>query len=266
MTSQSANPLVVVNRRDDGVAILTLEQPPVNAMDNALLEALALAAESLRDDATVRAVVLTGSGEKAFAAGARLDEFAGMLGDRSEIRHHTELSGWALRSVERLPQPVIAAVQATAMGGGLELALCCDLIVVDERAKLGVPEVSLGLIPGAGGTQRLPRRIGSARAAEAILLARPMGAARALEIGLVNEVAPAGESLAHALAIAARIAELPARAVQAAKHALREGRDLPLREGLALEREQFEGVLQTADAREGVQAFLQRRPASFQHE
>jgi enoyl-CoA hydratase len=262
---ESSRTLVTVDPRDDGVTVLTLSQPPVNAMDNALLEQLALAAESLREDPNTRAVVLTGSGEKAFAAGARLDEFAAMLGHRSDIRHHTELSAWALRSVERLPQPVVAAVQASAMGGGLELALTCDLIVVDERARLGVPEVSLGLIPGAGGTQRLWRRVGPTRAAEMILLARPIDAARALELGLVNEVAPTGEALERALAMATRIAQLPARAVQAAKHALREGRDLPLREGLALEREQFEAVLQTDDAREGVQSFLERRPPAFRH-
>jgi enoyl-CoA hydratase/carnithine racemase len=160
---------------------------------------------------------------------------------------------------------VIAAVQATAMGGGLELALCCDLIVVDERARLGLPEVSLGLIPGAGGTQRLWRRVGPARAAEAILLAQPLTPARGLEIGLVNEIAPAGAAAEHALALATRLAGLPARAVQAAKRALRGGFDLPLQEGMALEREQFESVLGTADAREGVQAFLERRRPSFRH-
>jgi len=258
-------PLVTIDRRDDGVAVITLEQPPVNAMDNALLQALANAAESLHGDGEVRAVVLTGAGDKAFAAGARLPDFAAMLGDRAAIRHHTELSGWALGAIERLPQPVVAAIQASAMGGGLELALCANLIVVDQRARLGLPEVGLGLIPGAGGTQRLWRRIGMGRATEVILLARPMDAARALEIGLATEVAPAGQALAQALVVAARLAELPACAVQAATRALRAGADLPLREALALERELFEGVVQTADAREGVHAFLEHRPASFHH-
>jgi enoyl-CoA hydratase/carnithine racemase len=188
-----------------------------------------------------------------------------MMDERAAIRHHTELSRWALTALGRLPQPVIAAIQASAIGGGLELALSCDLAVADERARLGLPEVSLGLIPGAGGTQRLWRRIGPLRAAEAILLAQPLSAERACEIGFINEVAAAGEALSRALVLATRLAELPARAVQAALRALRAGQELTLHAGLELERELFETVLTSDDAHEGVQAFLQRRAPAFRH-
>ena len=159
----------------------------------------------------------------------------------------------------------MAAVQAAAVGGGLELALSCDLIVADERARLGVPEVGLGLIPGAGGTQRLPRRIGAARAAELVLRGRLLKAAEAERIGLVNEAVPVGTALDRALELAAELASRPAVAVQAAKRAMRIGSELPLSEGLDVEHTEFLATLASADAREGVDAFLNRRRPQFVH-
>jgi enoyl-CoA hydratase/carnithine racemase len=230
-----------------------------------VLEALLGAVESLEADPGVRAVVITGTGEKAFASGADLPEFVQMLDAPDEIAYHTSLTRRLFGTISALRQPVVAAVQAAAVGGGLELALSCDLIVADERARLGVPEVGLGLIPGAGGTQRLPRRIGAPRAAELVLRGRLLKAGEAQQIGLVNEVAPEGTALDRALELASELAARPAVAVQAAKRAMRIGFGLPLSEGLDAEHTEFLATLASADAREGVDAFLNRRRPEFVH-
>jgi enoyl-CoA hydratase/carnithine racemase len=252
-------------RRDDAVGVVTIDNPPVNTLGNPVLEALLGGVESLEADPAVRAVVITGTGEKAFASGADLPAFVQMLDSPDEIAYHTSLTRRLFGTISALRQPVVAAVQAAAVGGGLELALSCDLIVADERARLGVPEVGLGLIPGAGGTQRLPRRIGAARATELVLRGRLLKAADAERIGLVNEVAPEGTTLDRALELACELAARPAVAVQAAKRAIRIGLGLPLSEGLDAEHTEFLATLASADAREGVDAFLNRRRPQFAH-
>jgi enoyl-CoA hydratase len=252
-------------RRDGAVGVVTINNPPVNTLGNPVLEALLGAVQSLQDDPGIRSLVITGTGEKAFASGADLPEFVQMLDSPDEIAFHTSLTRRLFGTISELRPPVVAAVQAAAVGGGLELALSCDLIVADERARLGVPEVGLGLIPGAGGTQRLPRRIGAARAIELVLRGRLLKAADAERIGLVNEVAPEGSALERAVELAAEIASRPAVAVQAAKRAMRIGIGLPLNEGLDVEHDEFLGTLASEDAREGVDAFLNRRPPEFVH-
>jgi hypothetical protein len=157
---------VVRTEVDDGVAVVVVDSPPVNSLSNEVLEELERAAIALRDDVGVRAIILTGTGDKAFLAGADLEELGQALGQRKWIEHHTSLTRRTLGLWEELSQPVIAAVQASALGGGLEFALVCDLIVADPRAKLGSPEVTLGLIPGGGATQRLPQRVPPAVAKE----------------------------------------------------------------------------------------------------
>ena len=188
-----------------------------------------------------------------------------MLDSPDEIAYHTALTRRLFDTISALRQPVVAAVQAAAVGGGLELALSCDLIVADERARLGVPEVGLGLIPGAGGTQRLPRRVGPARAAELVLRGRLLKASEAEQIGLVNEAAAEGNALVRALELASELASRPAVAVQAAKRAMRIGLELPLSEALDAEHTEFLATLASADAREGVDAFLNRRRPQFVH-
>jgi enoyl-CoA hydratase len=264
MSNAPTNDRVEV-RRDDAVGVVTIDNPPVNTLGNPVLEALLGAVDTFREDSGVRSVVITGAGEKAFASGADLPEFVQMLDSPDEIAYHTSLTRRLFDSISRLRQPVVAAVQAAAVGGGLELALSCDLIVADERARLGVPEVGLGLIPGAGGTQRLPRRIGAARAAELVLRGRLLKAAEAAQIGLVNEVAPEGTALDRALELASELAARPAVAVQAAKRAMRIGLELPLSDGLDAEHTEFLATLASADAREGVDAFLNRRRPQFVH-
>jgi enoyl-CoA hydratase/carnithine racemase len=247
------------------VAIITLVNPPVNTLRNALLEQLLAAAQALAENGDARAVVLTGTGPKAFASGADVAEFQEMLGSDEAVAHHTSLTRRTFDTIAGLPQPVVAALQASAVGGGLELALATDLIVADAHARLGLPEVGLGLIPGAGGTQRLPRRIGLPQAVELILLGRLLTAVEAQEIGLVMRVAPAGEALSYGLELAEQLAAQPAVAVRAAKRALRVGSTMSLEEGLDVEREQFTAALSSVDAREGLTAFLERRRPDFGH-
>ncbi|HTU30986.1 MAG TPA: enoyl-CoA hydratase/isomerase family protein [Solirubrobacteraceae bacterium] len=264
MSTMSSHERVRI-RRDDAVAVVTIDNPPVNTLGNPVLEELLGTVRVIEADSAIRVLVVTGSGEKAFASGADLPEFAQMLGSAEEIAYHTSLTRRLFDGLSALRQPVIAAVQAAAVGGGLELALSCDLIVADERARLGVPEVGLGLIPGAGGTQRLPRRIGSARAAELVLRARLLKAPEAERIGLVTEAAPAGAALERALELASELASRPAVAVQAAKRAMRLGAELPLSGALDVEHDEFLATLASADVREGVDAFLTRRQPQFLH-
>lgn len=250
---------------DDAVATVTVDNPPVNALADPTLEALGEAAERLRDDAAVRAVVLTGAGERSFLAGADLAEFEHMLGDAAAMEAHVALTGRVFGAWAELPQPVIAAVRGHAVGGGLEVALVCDLIVADPRARLGVPEVGLGLIPGAGGTQRLPARVGLGVARRMLLTGELLRAPEARDIGLVDVLAEEGAALDEALALARRLAALPARAVQAAKQALRVAATQPPADALAAERQLFLGVAASADAREGAAAFLAKRTPQFTH-
>jgi enoyl-CoA hydratase len=258
---------------DGAVATVTVDNPPVNAMSDAVLEGLRAAAEAISADRAVRSVVLTGAGERAFIAGADLGEIAEHLGRPEGMRAHVEATAPMFEAWAQMPQPLVAAVQAHAVGGGLELALLCDLIVVAPNVKLGLPEVTLGLIPGAGGTQRLPRRVSSGTAAEMLLLGRLLDAEEALEAGLVNEVADESRCLERATALAARLSALPALAVQAAKRAMRgamtDGAGIGAREvagcGLALERQLFLSVAASSDALEGARAFLERRAPKFEH-
>jgi enoyl-CoA hydratase/carnithine racemase len=257
-----AGPLTV--EACDGVATVIVDNPPVNALDDPTLEALGEAARGLSDDAAVRAVVLTGAGDKAFLAGADLRSLKHALGTPA-MEEHVALTRPVFDAWRSLDQPVVAAVQASAVGGGFEFMLACDLIVADPRARFGVPEVTLGLMPGGGGTQRLPRRAGWTAAAELLLLGKLVKAERARELGLVNAVAAEGEALAEAQALAARLAALPAVAVQSAKQALRHALEPGLDEGLDAERELFLAVTASEDAKEGAEAFLAKREPSFKH-
>ncbi len=257
-----AGPVTV--EASDGVATVTVDNPPVNALDDRTLEALGEAARGLSGDESVRAVVLTGSGERAFLAGADLRSLQHALGT-PEMEAHVALTRPVFDAWRGLEQPVVAAVQASAVGGGFEFMLVCDLIVADPGARFGVPEVTLGLMPGGGGTQRLPRRAGWTAAAELLLLGKLVKAERARELGLVNVVAAEGEALSEAQALAARLAALPAVAVQSAKRALRQALEPGLDAGLDAERDLFLAVAASEDAREGAEAFLAKREPSFRH-
>jgi enoyl-CoA hydratase/carnithine racemase len=250
---------------EDGVALVAVDHPPVNALSNAVVDALAAAAHRLAADEGVRAVVLTGGGDKAFVAGADLDEFSAALGDAAWIEDHTARVRLMLDAWEALPQPVVAAVQASALGGGLELLLVCDLAVADPAAQFGLPEIRLGLMPGAGGTQRLPRRIGVGPAKELLLLGVAVDAAEARRLGLVTRVAAAGEALAEARGLASKLARLSSGALRAIKQSVANATTGDLADGLDRERALFMQLFQSDDAREGVHAFIEKRRPTFAH-
>jgi enoyl-CoA hydratase len=239
-----------------GVALVTIDRPAVrNALDFALLADLADALETLDRDETIRAVVITGSGDKAFAAGADIVELADQTPERLAAEGH--FGAWD--RIAAVGLPVIAAVRGFALGGGCELAMSCDLLVAGDDAVFGQPEIRIGVMPGAGGTQRLTRAIGRARAMDMILTGRTMDAAEAHAAGLVTTVVPAAATVEAALDLAERIAAMPPLAVRAAKRAVRAAEELPLSAGLAAEREAFFALFATADQREGMRAFMDKR-------
>ena len=252
---------VVAKSEEDGVELLLLKNPPVNALSTALLRELDARIAAIEAAPKTRAVVLAGDGQY-FSAGADLKEMATLdLAAAPEIVGR----GQALfRRIAELAPPVVAAVNGLALGGGLELALACDLRVAGESAKFGAPEVNYGLMPAYGGTQRLPRTVGLAKAKELIFAGGMISAAEALRIGLVNKVVPAGQELRAARDLAHTIGQRAPKAVQAAKRAIRMGIERPLTDGTELERELFRTeVLRSPDLIEGIAAFAERRPPKF---
>ena len=247
-------PLVHVERRDDGVAVVRLDNPKVNALSTALLQQLEAAAWSLTDDPP-GAVVVTG-GDRLFAAGADISEFGGP----DEARAVGGSFVRALDAVAGIPRCVIAAVSGFALGGGCELALACDLRIASEKAKFGQPEILLGIIPGGGGTQRLARLVGPSRAKDLILTGRQVGADEALRLGLVDEVVAPDQLHDRAFVLAAELAAGAVVAQGLAKQAVDSGLQGPLRAGLDIEQELFAEVFTTEDARIGVASFLEHGP------
>lgn len=245
------------------VAHLQLVNPPLNLVTEDLLReldaALVLLTAASADE--VRAVVVSGSGDRAFSAGSHVGEFEAQRGPGGRARHELE-SGVARRLAE-LPMPTIAAIEGNALGGGLELALCCDIRVASERAKLGLPEVRLAVTPGAGGTQRLPRVVGAARAREMILTGRVLTAAEAERIGLVHEVVPAGQAAARATAIGEEIALRGPLAVREAKRLIAIAEDAAISDGLAAELAASVRVFASDDMLEGVTAFFAKRDPDY---
>jgi len=245
----------------EGVATLRLNRPPMNAISTALQEELRAAAAQLTADAAVRAVVIYG-GEKVFAAGADVTEFAGASHADMVVDAHRLSS--AFNSLAQVPKPVIAAVTGYALGGGCELALTADFRVSADTAKWGQPEILLGIIPGGGGTQRLPRLIGPAKAKDLIYTGRFIDAGEALEIGLVDVVVPAADVYETALAMAKKFATGPAVALSAAKAAIDGGLDGALDTGLRLEAHLFAGLFATEDRTTGIASFLENGPGKAQ--
>jgi enoyl-CoA hydratase/carnithine racemase len=240
-----------------GVATVWLDRPPMNALNREMQEQLLAASARLSADDAVRAVVVYG-GEKVFAAGADVKEFAGQ--GHAEMMRAAERISACLSALASIPKPVIAAVTGYALGGGCELALAADFRVSAADAKWGQPEILLGIIPGGGGTQRLPRLIGPSRAKDLIYTGRFVDAEEAASIGLVDVVVPAGEVYATALAMAARLAAGPALALAAAKAAIDSGLDGDLGSGLRLESHLFASLFATEDRAIGMRSFLEQGP------
>lgn len=252
----------VVVRRHAYVAELALDRPKaMNAVSTDMARSIAAACEALAADRDARVVVLTSTHERAFCVGADLKE-RNSFSDADLVRQRPVARG-AYTGVLELPMPTIAAVHGFALGGGFELALACDLIVADRTAVVGLPEVSVGVIPGGGGTQLLPRRVGAARAAELIFSARRLEAGEARELGLVDELVEEGADREAALALASRIAENSPVGLRAAKRALRLGQGLDLRAGLEVEDAAWRAVAFSGDRAEGVAAFNEKRKPNW---
>jgi enoyl-CoA hydratase/carnithine racemase len=253
----------VSTEQDGAVAVVTIDHPPVNALSAALLEELEAELERLDTDDAIRAIVLKGGGKRAFVAGADISEFP-------SLRDSASQETGSARGIQRLgarmdaaDTPIVAAIQGFCLGGGLELAMCCDLRVASEDAQLGQPEIKLGLIPGGGGTQRLPRLVGLGRAMLLNLTGDFIDARTAHDWGLVERVVPRDDLLETALEIARTISERSPHAISVLRELARTSRDLPLEEGLRREADGFRRCLASEDGLEGVTAFLEKREPRF---
>ncbi len=253
----AAPPEMVRSARIGRTRVLTLDHPPVNVLSRPVLELLQREIAAAERDPETRVVVLASAAERAFAAGANIREMAPMGPD--EAREHGRIGQGLTRAIERLPLPVIAAVHGVAYGGGCEIVLACDFVLASEDAQFGQPEINLGIMPGWGGTRRLPRRIGAARARRWILTGRPVRADEAAEAGLVDRVVPRAELLPAALALGEELAVKPPVALAAAKYALNAAIDPGIDEGLAYELDLWARLFGTVDQREGMEAFLAKR-------
>lgn len=247
----------------DGVLVITIDRPKVlNALNAQTVAEIGEAFAAAREDDSVRCVIVTGSGEKAFVAGADINELAQMTPITGKAT--AERGQRVFRAIEKFPKPVIAAINGFALGGGCELALACHIRIASEKAQMGLPEVTLGIIPGYGGTQRMARLLGKGKALELILTGDRIGAAEAERIGLVNKVVPADQLMTAAEEMARTIAKRGPLAVSAAIEAVMSGSEMPFEEGQFLEATLFGLLASTEDMREGMAAFLEKRAANFQ--
>lgn len=249
--------------KEDGIATITINNPPVNVISKTVREELSQCLDEIEAEGSIRVVILTGAG-RAFMAGADIKELPQFRvpGAIAAMRRVGHKGTWQL---ERMPQITIAAINGLALGGGCELALACDMRVASEDAQLGLPEVKLGLLPGGGGTQRLPRLVGRPLAKELMFVGDPIGAQEAYRIGLVSRVAPPGQALAVAQELARKMAQRSGATLRLIKEAIDRGCERSLEEGMALEAEAFDRALQLEDSGEGIEAFMNKRPPQFKH-
>src|SRR5579872_1923393 len=246
----------------DGILILTINRPQVlNALNAQTVEEIYHVFAAARDDENVKAVIVTGSGEKAFVAGADINELA--RNTPITGKQTSERGQFILSFIEKFPRPVIAAINGFALGGGCELALACHIRIASEKAQLGLPEVTLGIIPGYGGTQRMARLLGKGKALELICTGDRIGAAEAERIGLVNKVVPADQLMSAAEEMARKIMARGPLAIRAAIEAVMHGSEMPFEEGQFLEATLFGLLCASEDTKEGMNAFLEKRPAQF---
>ncbi|MFZ1130485.1 MAG: enoyl-CoA hydratase-related protein [Terriglobales bacterium] len=252
----------ILLEKKNAIAYVTVNRPRVlNALNMATMEELRVAFSDIKSDASIRVAILTGAGEKAFVAGADIGELAKQ--DAVSGKEYAHRGQAVLELIENLGKPVIACINGFALGGGCELALACTMRLASDNAKLGQPEVKLGIIPGYGGTQRLPRLVGKGPAMQIVLGGEVITAQEAHRIGLVNEVTSSAELIARAEAIAAKIIANAPLAVQYAMEAVNKGMEMSLAEGLFLEASLFGVCCATTDKAEGTAAFLEKRPAQF---
>jgi enoyl-CoA hydratase/carnithine racemase len=245
--------------REEGYAVITLNRPPANAISEALITEVNAALNSVLTDDAVRAVIVTGAGDKIFCGGADLGSaFSG-----GDVEQFIRFGNSVMRKIERFPKPVVAAINGHAMGGGMEIAMACHLRLMKETARMGQTESNLGIIPGYGGTQRLPRLIGRTKALEFLLLGTQIPAAECLALGLVNRLSKEGETLDDAKALARQIGKRAPLATAAIIAAVDEGLEVPMAKSIDIEIEQFLPTLRSEDASEGIQAFFAKREPRF---
>ncbi|WP_374966934.1 enoyl-CoA hydratase/isomerase family protein [Lysinibacillus sp. RS5] len=242
---------------ENNIATITINRPPVNPLNTQVFNELSDVFSKLDEEDDVRAIVLTGSGEKAFVAGADISEMAGL--DLVGINKMNKVSRSVFTQIENSTKPVIAALNGMALGGGLELALVCDLRISTEKAKFAFPEVGLGIIPGGGGTQRLPKIVGQGIAKELLYFGEMFDAVRALELGIVNKVVPAEEVIPVAKEWAKKLAQKPPVALQMVKQAVNAGSNTDIDSGLIIEAACFGNAFSTEDRKEGLNAFVEKR-------
>ena len=249
----------LVLAREESVAIVTLNRPPANAISEALIRELNDALNSVRDDDSVRSVIITGAGDKIFCGGADLGSaFSG-----GDVEAFIRFGNSVMRKIERFPKPVIAAINGHAMGGGMELSMACHFRLMKESARMGQTESNLGIIPGYGGTQRLPRLIGRTKALEFLILGTQVPAPECLALGLVNRLTKEGETLNDAKTLARELAKRPPIATRLIIEAVDEGLEAPIDKAIDIEVRAFLKSLKTEDASEGIQAFFAKREPSF---
>ena len=245
--------------REEGFAVLTLNRPPANAISDALIRELNAVLSELESDASVKCLIITGAGDKIFCAGADLGSaFAG-----PDVASFIRFGNSVLRRIERFPKPVIAAINGHALGGGCEVSMACHIRILKDTARMGQTESNLGIIPGFGGTQRMPRLIGRGLALEHMILGTQISAQECHRIGLVNRLSKEGETLNDAKALAREIVKRPPIATRLIIEAVDDGIQASIDQALEIETRAFEKVLKTEDAGEGIQAFFQKRPAQF---
>ena len=245
--------------REESFAVITLNRPPANAISEALIRELNAALSSVQTDDTVRAVIITGSGDRIFCGGADLGSaFSG-----GDVETFIRFGNSVMRKMERFPKPIIAAINGHAMGGGCEIAMACHLRLLKETARMGQTESNLGIIPGYGGTQRLPRLIGRTKALEYLLLGTQIPAAECLTLGLVNRLCKEGETLNDAKALARQLAKRAPLATAAIIRAVDEGLEAPMARSIDIELDAFMPTLRSEDAAEGIQAFFTKREPEF---
>lgn len=252
----------ILFEKKGAIAYVTVNRPKVlNALNMATMEELRTAFHDIKNDSGIRVVIMTGAGEKAFIAGADIGELA--KNDAVSAKEYTHRGQNVLNLIENLGKPVIACINGFALGGGCEIAMACTMRLASENAKLGQPEVKLGIIPGYGGTQRLPRLVGKGIAMQLVLAGEMISAQEALRIGLVNEVTPVADLIPRAEAIAQKIIANAPLAVQYSMEAINKGMEMTLAEGLYVEAVLFAVACSSEDKKEGTTAFLEKRPAQF---
>jgi len=259
----SETKLVLLERLENGVAKLTLNGPPLNLITVSVNQQMNQALDELGNDDSVRVVVITGSGEKAFCAGADIKEFARFVESGTMISEKLKLECYVFDKLANLPQPTIAALNGITLGSGLEIALCCDYIIMADHIKVGFPEIKIGLFPGSGGLVRVPKIVGKAKAKELMFFGDMLTAKEALELGMVNEVMPAGEVLARAYQRANQLAELPRQSLRAIKRGINDVYEMPDPQGIQYSLGLISRVLSSDDAKEGVNAFINKRKPNF---